>query len=316
MQISRICRIAKDRAALGGYGYLFQNIVGYPLRRIENSVLEKKRKQLLNMVEQTKLPVDLKLNTEKNPEVIVSVTSYPKRLKALPLCIKSILMQTVLPDRIVIYLGSDTQWKDIPQELLDYQKYGVEIYIDDTQNLKPHKKYYYALQRYPEANVITVDDDLVYPQDMIADLLNANKMYPNAVCARRVHKITFNKSGNINPYVLWKKEWKKNKQPSNCLLGTGCGGILYPPQVVDKRAFDADAIINCCLEADDIWLKCMEVLANRKVLYVPSGLDFAVVPDTQATALKNDNIGMKSLNDKFLISVMNKYGICSEDFKE
>jgi len=315
MLIDRIYGIARERAEMGGIGYALKNLMGYPMRCVSNAVLEKKRSRLLDEVTRADLPSDLKLACHENPSVVVSVTSYPKRFHSLPACLKSLLLQTVLPDRIIVYLGSDSLEAEIPQELLDYQRYGVEIVMDKSRNLKPHKKYYYAMQQFPDAKIITVDDDLVYPPDTIETLLRAGEQYPEEVCARRVHKITFDRAGNIKPYILWKNHYQAQK-PSRSLLATGCGGVLYPPRAFDQRAFDAKAITETCLEADDIWLKCMEILAHRKVAYVPSKLDFAIFPDTQSTALKNSNTGRTQMNDVFLKRVMKRYDIHPSDFME
>ncbi len=228
MLIDRIYRIARERAEMGGIGYALKNLMGYPVRCINNAILKKKRSRLLDEIALADLPSDLKLARSQSPNVIVSVTSYPKRFHALAFCVKSLLLQTVLPDRIIVYLGSDSLGAEIPQELLDYQRYGVEIVMDESMDLKPHKKYYYAMQQFPDAKVITVDDDLVYPPDMIETLLKASEQYPEEVCARRVHKITFDPVGNIKPYILWKKQYKARK-PSRSLLATGGSGVLYPP---------------------------------------------------------------------------------------
>lgn len=315
MLIDRIYRVAKERAQMGGISYSLKNLMGYPMRCANNAILEKKRFRLLDEITRADLPSDLKLAHSESPNVIVSVTSYPKRFHALPFCVKSLLLQTVLPDRIIVYLGSDSLEAEIPQELLDYQRYGVEIVIDKSMDLKPHKKYYYAMQQFPNAKIITVDDDLVYPPDMIETLLKASEQYPDEVCARRVHKMTFDQAGNIKPYILWKKQYKA-KKPSRSLLATGGGGVLYPPHAFDRKAFDTNAFTGSCLEADDIWLKCMEILAHRRVVYVPSKLDYAILPDTQSAALKIKNTGPAQMNDVFLKRVMEKYGIHPSDFME
>ena len=46
---------------------------------------------------------------------------------------------------------------------LDQQKRGLTIRF--CEDLKAHKKYYYAFKEYPDDIVITVDDDVIYPQE-------------------------------------------------------------------------------------------------------------------------------------------------------
>ena len=45
------------------------------------------------------------------PEVIVSFTSYPARILTIGQVLDSIINQTILPDRIVLYLSS-VEFKD------------------------------------------------------------------------------------------------------------------------------------------------------------------------------------------------------------
>jgi hypothetical protein len=200
--------------------------------------------------------------------VIVSLTSFPPRFQDMNLCLKSLLLQKVKPDKIIVYLGSDTSEKDITQDMRKMEQYGVEYRIDPKLNLKPHKKYYYAMQEYPNAIVVTADDDIIYPSSWLKKLLLTHEKYPNAVCGWRVHKIEFDKAGKMKPYVQWRSQYRGCGEPSMSITTTGCGGVLYPSGALDKRAFDSAAIERLCINADDLWVKCMEVLNRTPVVWV------------------------------------------------
>lgn len=307
--------IARNRLKSGGFAYLVENILGYPMRTIRNAKNAARQKALLNSIISADIPKDLVLSNKEMPEVVVSLTSYPKRFPGLPLCIKSILLQDMLPDKIIVYLGSDTKVEDITQAMRELEIYGVEYRLDPYKNLRPHKKYFYAMQEYPDSLVITVDDDLIYPTDMIRSLLSMHELFPEAVCARRTHVMRFNLFGNLRPYETWKKGMIIKSIPSFSLMAVGCGGVLYPPKCLHEKAFDTKTIENICLGADDIWLKCMEILADTKVVYVPSDIAFAEVPGSQEEALKNENTGVQGKNDKYLIAVMDYFGIRASDFR-
>ena len=49
---------------------------------------------------------------------IVSLTSYPKRFRYLHLTVKSLLLQTVKPDKIILYLGDDARDVPLPEALV------------------------------------------------------------------------------------------------------------------------------------------------------------------------------------------------------
>ena len=99
-------------------------------------------------------------------DIIVSFTSYPKRIMTIDKVIESVINQTVPPDKIVLYLSScEFQDCNAMPDLEKYKKYGFEICWCD-ENLKSHKKYYYAMQQYPDDIVITIDDDFYYKNTM------------------------------------------------------------------------------------------------------------------------------------------------------
>ncbi len=207
-------------------------------------------------------------SVQQKPQLIISLTSYPARYDTLFICIKSLLRQSMKPDNIILSIYIN-EMDCIPQSVLELQKYGVTILPVD-ENLKPHKKYYYVMQQYPDAAVITVDDDLIYDKNLVKDLCKSYKKYPYAVSARRVHKITKDPvTGLIKPYNDWEWEYKKLRTPSFELIATGCGGVLYPPHCLPKGTFNITAIQKLCLNADDIWLKFMEQKAHVPVVWVP-----------------------------------------------
>mgnify|MGYP000110984866 CR=1 FL=1 len=108
----------------------------------------------------------LRVVKHRRPRIIVSMTSYPARINTVHLAIRSLLAQKVLPDKIVLWLcKSDfpNRETDLPQTLRDVLWHDVEIrWVDE--DLKPHKKYFWALQEFPDDYVITTDDGFAVPQ--------------------------------------------------------------------------------------------------------------------------------------------------------
>ena len=211
-----------------------------------------------------RLPIPKKKPVRKG--VTVSFTSFPARLGSLHLVVRSLLKQTVLPERIVLYLGTDSMDSDIPEKLRKLEKYNFTIKTG-YDDIKPHKKYFYAMQEYPDDIIITVDDDSLYDRNLVRDLLRCHEKYPEAVCARRVHKITKNADGTLKKYNDWEWEYTGSREPSFKLFATGCGGVLYPPHIFTEEAFNSEAIKKHCLTTDDIWLKFMELKNNVKVVW-------------------------------------------------
>lgn len=167
------------------------------------------------------------------PEIIVSFTSYPERILTIGQVLDSIINQTILPDRIVLYLSSVEfkGFKNMP-DLEKYKKYGFEIHWKE-ENLKSHKKWFYAFQEYPEDIIITIDDDVVYTNTALEKLLKYHRKFPKAVIGRRAHLITCNEDYSIASYNDWHHRCSIYVGiPRMNLIVTGNGGILYPPRKI------------------------------------------------------------------------------------
>ena len=102
--------------------------------------------------------------------------------------------------------------------LRDVLWHDVEVrWVDD--DLKPHKKYFWALQEFPDDYVITTDDDLLYRNTMIGDLLAAHEAHPHAVAAVRTHLIMFNEDGSRTNYEVhadFRHEWGRYAVSAAC----------------------------------------------------------------------------------------------------
>lgn len=272
-------------------------------------------------VKKSEITCAINMSDQRKQKIIASITSYPDRFDVLPTTIKSIMLQSLKPDSIILWLGNDTNQSDLPRELLDLESKGLKIRFVD-ENLMPHKKYLYAMREYKDDIIITFDDDVIYSPFTISSLIHCHNKYPNCVCARRVHKILI-KNGKILPYSEWEFNCTSIRQPSFQLFATGIGAVLYPPKCIDKRGLDSYSIKKECLKADDVWLKVMETLAKTKVVWAKS---FLIVPPdvkiNQSIGLAADNVH-RNQNDMYIEELENNYHFemiikenCFEDKKK
>ena len=248
------------------------------------------------------------------PKVIVSLTSFSKRFGQIGLTLKSLIIQSVKPDKIIVYFANDTKPEDLTDEMREYKKYGVEYRFDSEKNLKSHTKYYYAMQDFPEAIIVTADDDKVYPKNWLSSLLESYHRYPDAISARRVHLMSLDENGNLAPYNSWIDQYRGMLQPSDALFQTGVGGCLYPPHCLDERAFDASAIVELCLNADDVWLKFMAHLHHTKVVWVKNWeVATADTANVSINALSAENVA-EGKNDIYIQNLITAYNIDPHSF--
>jgi len=257
-------------------------------------------------VKNSKIENGINKQEQRTTQIILSLTTFNKRYDTINLTLKSLLLQTVKPDRIIVWLDEDIPQNKITDSMYELKKYGIE-YRHTNLGLKPHNKYFHAVQEFPEDIIITVDDDIIYPSDTIEVLMDTHRAYPTAVCARRVHRITKDPNGKIEKYNNWKYEYRQWNAPSHLLLATGVGGVLYPPHALPPETFCADTIKNYCHNADDIWLKIMEIKNGVKVVWAKNHL---VLPkqakNSQKITLCKKNV-IQGENDIYLQKLSEKY---------
>ena len=246
---------------------------------------------------------------KRKERYVISLTSFPARMKTLHICLRSILTQSFQPDRIVLWLAEKqfpNGLEDVPVEVRQLTTKGLEIRF--CEDLRSHKKYYYTMQEEKDACVITCDDDVVYPKNMLELLVMLHEKFPNAVCCNRGHWIKKDKNG-ISSYNEWGYNYNGEIKCSDFICPTGVGGVLYPPNSLSVEVFEKEDIRQRCFGADDLWLKVM-ALRNGYTTAITSGFPrrLYVVPESQAFALNKENVS-ENQNGVQLKAILEKYPV-------
>ena len=245
---------------------------------------------------------------ERKTKIVVSLTSFPARIKSVDKVIYTLLNQSMKPDHVILWLAEDEfpgKESDLPRSLLALRKHGLEICW--CENLAPHKKYYYSMLKYQNDIVITVDDDIAYSKYLVETLFNSYKRHPDAISALRVHLMKFNEDGKLLPYTQWYYCCKNYVDiPLRSLFATGAGGILYPPHLINEEWKNIEELRKSCLYADDIWLKTMEIMNDIPVVLASKYQELIFIGDTQQTSLYSKNV-YENKNDVVLKNLFDKY---------
>lgn len=275
------------RKTIGKQGFLY-SAFRYLLRLYNNIIfpLEVKMKQ--------------KQTLSKQDKVIVSLTSFPQRIDKVWMVIETIFRQTVKPDKIVLTL-SELQFKDkkIPEKLLEQTQRGLEI-IWTKDDIRSHKKYYYVMQKYPNAIIITVDDDILYEENLIKMLLDYNQTYPDCIICNW---------GSIkkgSDYKHWKNLLFQFKLPSYDVLQIGVGGVLYPSNSLHKEVFKKEIFLEICPLADDIWLNAMAIINDTKIVKTDYSFYYIPILNKNNIELNKVNVG-ENQNDVQIKKILDKY---------
>lgn len=164
-----------------------------------------------------------KLSNLYNPDLIVSLTSYPKRINTVHLVIKSLLYQSLHADKVILWLAPEqfpNKEKDLPQDLLDLIPQGLTI--DWYHDIKSYKKLIPALKKYPNSIIVTADDDNIYQKQWLEKLYNSYVKSPNDIQVHRVTKFFYKYGFEI---IAGGKDYYKEPSFLNKIVGLG-GGVV------------------------------------------------------------------------------------------
>ena len=247
---------------------------------------------------------------ERTDEIIVSLTTYSRRVFQVHLVIESLLEQNIKANRILLWLDKTefTSIDDLPLNLLRLQRRGLEIGFCD--NLCSYKKFIPSLRKYPNALIITADDDILYPEDFIERLYKAYKSNPKKIYFYRGHRMKV-RNGKLMPYNKWDLEVEL-KNPSLLNFPTGGGGVLYTSDLIDAEVLNEDAFMALAPTADDVWFKAMSlkkgVECEQIKLECPFRDKFIFLDAMDDMALARTNL-IQNKNDEQIQAVFRRYDL-------
>lgn len=217
-------------------------------------------------------------------DTVISLTTHGTRLKSAAAAIASLLVGNV---RLPVHLWLDpvdfhARWPEALQGLADR---GLQVH-ESFGGLGPHTKYYGTFQRYPDRNVITVDDDVLYPRTFAQKLIHAPS--DTTITAYRAHRVVLDEEG-IAPYRRWKPV--KTPGPSVLNFATGVDGVRYPREMVQFVAQRGTEFLDLAPRADDVWLNHCALRAGFPVQLVGErSANFPLVPGSQRVRLSRVNL--------------------------
>lgn len=283
------------------------------LNQIQSDIEVLKTQSLINKLhEKTLYSHELGISTEQycEHEIIVSLTTFSTRIDKTYLPIESIMQGTVKPNRIILWL-SEEEYKNaqLPQTLKLQQKRGLEVKL--CKDYLSYNKLIHALAQYPDAAIITIDDDVMYEYDIVERLVNAHKQNPSSICACRMHRVVLNKDNAPVSYMDWDLCISDlRKTPLN--FPTGVGGVLYPPHCFNNEVLNSETFMKLCPKADDIWFYAMALLNDTPNHWVatshPEGYYHTLEYYSNSLSFSNTDAQEKG-NDVQLKRVFDKYSL-------
>ena len=231
-------------------------------------------------------------------ELVVSLKSYSKRFKKLPLVLFSLQKQTISPNKIELWIEENDKFL-LPSKIYKFKDVDIKIC---ENGLFSYKKIIPALKENDDRFIVTFDDDIIYPNNSLENLVNQYQKFPGNIIANRIHKIKL-RDTLPDKYIDWQKNFKGD---SNLNFFTGAGGVLYPPKCFHKEILDKKCFMDLCPSNDDIWLNWMAKLNNNKIKYSGINKEFVMIRSIKSGLFKK-NV-KQNYNDIQIKRIIGKYG--------
>lgn len=233
--------------------------------------------------------------------VFVSLTSYAARFATLSLTLRSLLLQNLRAEAVLLWIGH-RDMAELPAEVRELEQFGLRIIPCEDHG--SHTKYVHALRQFPDADIAICDDDTWYQPDWLARLVAAKRA--GQIACHRVHEVALGDWGTPLGYRLWNHDIAgPGASPRH--FPTGVGGVLLRRDQLDPRVLEIAQALALCPTADDIWLYFMARLAGTEFRH--SGWTDPLVTwgGSQLSALWRVNVADHG-NDRCLAAMIERFG--------
>ncbi len=227
----------------------------------------------------------------RNPRIIASFTSIPKRICGVAKVASALLAQNCKPDLLVLWLSPEEfpeGESSLPEDLIRLKNYGLDIRW--CPNLLSYKKLVPALKEFPDDIIITFDDDIYYAPDVIENLYNSYKKYPEAIHCYRAGRISVDSSDSICPMPNKTLMFMAFDKPSFLNVIMSGTGTLFPPHSLHRDARNEKIFMEQLPTNDEIFFWAMAVRNNTKIVNVKNfNFNMICLKEAQKHALSNIN---------------------------
>lgn len=225
--------------------------------------------------------------------VVVCMTTYGRRTSFVHLALESIGSGDCRPERLILFLDDAEKVSRPPRGVARLRRRGLEIV--HTEDLGPHKKWYpYVLsQQEHHADMVTADDDTLYPAGWLA-ALHASVMKTSipSVHSHRAHRAVLTADRQLEPYTAWGKA--DMGSPSHLTFPVGVGGVWYPHALLAqlRKTADKDVFMRLTPRADDVWLHLQALRARFPAVWTGAFPEssFVAVRGTKTPGLLVSNV--------------------------
>lgn len=218
---------------------------------------------------------------QRFPGIVASMTTYGERVKTCLPAIKSIVEQTLKPEKIIINIPIP-DLINVPKELQELAQKNIVDIIPILDDWGVHDKWINASKLYFDKCIFLFDDDVIYDSTLIQRMYLWWQINPGCVISTRCRIIAIDDTGNVAPYSTWPLYNQEQGVAYRNFLPTNVGGVMIPPYVLEN-AIDYDKIKEALFD-DDIYLKYVYNKHLVNILYIDADNQDIAVNGVQLSA--------------------------------
>jgi len=223
------------------------------------------------------------MHNTRRSTAVVSLTSIPSRLPLITRTLKSLMRQSHAPQRIVLNLPRFSKREGVAYEAPRFLDGIAAVTIRWCEDMGPATKLLPSLMNEaPDTPIIVVDDDRIYPENLVADLMAAAERDPTSAFCMSGWVVPDDLTDR--PTTVWSNlrmlppapiRARRLSAPMEVDIVQGLSGYIVRPAFFDIGAItDYGHAPREAFFVDDVWISahCQAkrfVIPSRRANYQP-----------------------------------------------
>ncbi|SFB11002.1 glycosyltransferase family A protein [Azotobacter beijerinckii] len=242
-------------------------------------------------------------------KITINITTTYNRLELCSQTLWSLLNQSALPEKIVVWVSKEAYLIDKgidrePYWVRDLNKIKNMIEFKWTTNTGPYRKLFPALAAASEDQIIVyADDDTIYKENWLNLLISKFQEHnEEKIVASRVRISKRNLFGRHKSYMLWPISKKEVELDSDYLI-TGVGGVILKKKHIKEDFLTNQDYLKVCPKSDDFWISEIIARSRTPVLSCPEAMRELLFIKHEHGLEKQNTLTSSSLAGKLLDSI-------------
>lgn len=192
----------------------------------------------------------------RNEHVVIAFSTTPYRIAEMQDTVSTILQQDMKPDAIFLAVPHVFKRDNTPYVIPAWLQNHPQITVIRTQDYGPATKLLGVLEQVkldPNTIIITMDDDVKYPKNIVTQLVYKAKQYPNEAIGIAGADLDYDERGNLISNKIGGLVALAHSD-ANATLLQGFSGIAYRRNFFNQDIFAITNAPRECINSDDLYL--------------------------------------------------------------